>query len=90
VNAIVTDPTTHSRLLRWEISDISISGALLATNAVLPIGQRVTADLVIDGEPYPILGEIVRIQPPRETAIRFVDLIKPAHDAIAALVAAEA
>ncbi len=50
--------------LRWEVLDLSVTGAFLATRAALPIGTNLLLRLPLHEAAVIVTAEVVRVQPP--------------------------
>jgi CheY-like chemotaxis protein len=69
---LALEPDAHTAIARWDVHDISTSGALLATHGALRIGSELSLDVVIAGRHLPVHAQVVRVQPPSCTAVRFL------------------
>jgi CheY-like chemotaxis protein len=70
---LALEPDATTPIARWEVYDISASGALLATHGALRVGAELTLAVVIGRRQLPVQARVVRVQPPSCTAVRFLD-----------------
>jgi CheY-like chemotaxis protein len=70
---LALEPEARTPIARWEVEDISLSGALLTTHALLQVGAELPLAVVIGEQSLPVSAQVVRVQPPSSAAVRFLE-----------------
>jgi CheY-like chemotaxis protein len=86
-HAIAVDRTGSQGFCRWELSDISTGGALLATHSAIAVGSELDLRIVLDASPLAVKARVVRHQGSTHVGVKFLDASAQVRDAIADYVA---
>jgi hypothetical protein len=81
------DPASGAAIVRWEIRDLSRSGALLLTHGPMAVGERLRLRIVVGRDVFEADAEVVRVQEPAwgvlpGVAVRFLALEARGRDGI--------